>query len=74
MVSKLLIKKISTDTAKVTRSADITGDIDYKLSANSKRKWKGKQAITTRKLQEIQGQQRIRKRSSSSQSKEPWII
>ncbi|KAJ8563418.1 hypothetical protein K7X08_031870 [Anisodus acutangulus] len=77
MTSKLLIlacqavKFSQLVQQKVTRLADIIGDIGYKPSANSKLKWKGKEAITTRKLQDIQGQQRMRKRPSSSQSKEP---
>ncbi|XP_059309732.1 uncharacterized protein LOC132060840 [Lycium ferocissimum] len=54
MGSKLLIRIVSTGKAKVTRSAEVTGDIGYKPSANSKLKWRGNEAITTRKLQEIQ--------------------
>jgi len=43
-------KILSTGATKVTRSADITGDIGFKPSTASKLKWKGKSAISTRKL------------------------
>ncbi|KAK4729249.1 hypothetical protein R3W88_022237 [Solanum pinnatisectum] len=51
-------KILSTGATKVTRSADITGDIGFKPSTASKFKWKGKSAISTRKLQEINEQQK----------------
>lgn len=68
-------KILSTGATKVTRSADITGDIGFKPSTASKFKWKGKSAISTRKLQEMSEQQRKKPKGSSSnnpsQSKEP---
>ncbi|WMV51385.1 hypothetical protein MTR67_044770 [Solanum verrucosum] len=69
-------KIFSTGATKVTRSADITGDIGFKPSTASKLKWKGKSAISTKKLQEMSEQQRKKPKGSSSnnpsQSKEPW--
>ncbi|KAG5587378.1 hypothetical protein H5410_047812 [Solanum commersonii] len=59
MDSKLSICKIfSTGTTKVTKSADVTGDIGYKPSTAPKLKWNGKAAISTRKLQEMREEQR----------------
>ncbi|KAH0655964.1 hypothetical protein KY285_030846 [Solanum tuberosum] len=59
-------KIFSTGTTKVTKSIDITGDIDYKLSTAPKLKWNGKTAISTRKLQEMREEQRKISRGSSS--------
>ncbi|XP_060211787.1 uncharacterized protein LOC132639352 [Lycium barbarum] len=73
---------MSTSKAKVTRSAEVTGDIGYKPSANSKLKWRANEAITTRKLQEIQEKMtkgrgksaNPSQESTCSQSKQPWKI
>ncbi|KAG5581723.1 hypothetical protein H5410_052350 [Solanum commersonii] len=69
-------KILSTGATKVTRSADITGDIGFKPSTANKLKWKGKSTISIRKLQEMSVQQRKKPKGSSSnnssQSKEPW--
>ncbi|KAG5620885.1 hypothetical protein H5410_006103, partial [Solanum commersonii] len=51
-------KIFSTGTTKVTKSADVTGDIGYKPSTAPKLKWNGKTAISTRKLQEMREEQR----------------
>jgi len=50
----------------ITRSADVTGDIGFKPSSGLK--WKGKPAITTRRLQEIRGQHRIQTRTGVSKN------
>uniref|UniRef100_M1AYK3 PB1-like domain-containing protein n=1 Tax=Solanum tuberosum TaxID=4113 RepID=M1AYK3_SOLTU len=44
-------KIFSTGTIKVTKSADVIGDIGYKPSTAPKLKWNGKAAISTRKHQ-----------------------
>uniref|UniRef100_M0ZL79 Uncharacterized protein n=2 Tax=Solanum tuberosum TaxID=4113 RepID=M0ZL79_SOLTU len=59
-------KIFSTGTTKVTKSADVTGDIGYKLSTAPKLKWNGKAAISTRKLQEMREEQRKKSKGSSS--------
>ncbi|KAH0698888.1 hypothetical protein KY284_013103 [Solanum tuberosum] len=51
-------KIFSTGTTKVTKSADVTGDIGYKPSTAPKLKWNGKAAISIRKLQEMREEQR----------------
>ncbi|XP_059280951.1 uncharacterized protein LOC132034574 [Lycium ferocissimum] len=73
---------VSTSKSNVTSSAEVTGDIGYKPSANSKLKWRGNEAITTRKLQEIQEKMtkgrgksaNPSQESTCSQSKQPWKI
>ncbi|KAH0673933.1 hypothetical protein KY284_025020 [Solanum tuberosum] len=62
-------KIFSTGTTKVTKSADVTGDIGYKPSTAPKLKWNGKAAISTRKLQEMREEQR--KKSKGSRSNNP---
>ncbi|KAG5622515.1 hypothetical protein H5410_007733 [Solanum commersonii] len=59
-------KIFSTGTTKVTKSADVTGDIGYKPSTAPKLKWNGKAAISTRKLQEMREEQRKKSKGSSS--------
>ncbi|KAM3247414.1 hypothetical protein P3L10_009181 [Capsicum annuum] len=59
-------KICSTGQAKVTRSADITGNIGYTSSTTSKLKWNGKAAISTKKLQEIKEKKRKKNVGSSS--------
>ncbi|KAG5585838.1 hypothetical protein H5410_046272 [Solanum commersonii] len=59
-------KILSTSATKVTRSADITGDIGFKPSTTSKLTWKGKSTISTRKLQEMSEQRRKKPKGSSS--------
>ncbi|KAG5577593.1 hypothetical protein H5410_057727 [Solanum commersonii] len=59
-------KIFSTGTTKVTKSADVTGDIGYKPSTAPKLKWNGKAAISTRKLQEMREEQRKKSKRSSS--------
>jgi len=59
-------KIFSTGSTKVTKSADVSGDIGYKPSTAPKLKWNGKAAITTRKLQQMRGEQRKSKGSSST--------
>ncbi|XP_070052476.1 uncharacterized protein [Nicotiana tomentosiformis] len=53
---------------KITRSAVVTGGIGFKPTSGLK--WKGKQAITTKRLQEI----RDKSRNAGSQPKEPWKL
>ncbi|XP_016472960.2 uncharacterized protein LOC107794914 [Nicotiana tabacum] len=53
---------------KITRSAVVTGGIGFKPTSGLK--WKGKQAITTKRLQEI----RDKSRNADSQPKEPWKL
>ncbi|OIT28675.1 hypothetical protein A4A49_41426 [Nicotiana attenuata] len=53
-----------TGPTMITMSADVTGDIGFKPSSGLK--WKGKPAITTRRLQEIRGQHRIQTRTGGS--------
>ncbi|WMV28544.1 hypothetical protein MTR67_021929 [Solanum verrucosum] len=59
-------KIFSTGTTKVTKSADVTGDVGYKPSTAPKLKWNGKVTISTRKLQEMREEQRKKSRGSSS--------
>ncbi|XP_049406317.1 uncharacterized protein LOC125869983 [Solanum stenotomum] len=59
-------KIFSTGTTKVTKSADVTGDIGYKPSTAPKLKWNGKAAISTSKLQEMREEQRKKSKGSSS--------
>ena len=59
-------KIFSIGSTKVTKSANVTGDIGYKPSTAPKLKWNGKEAITTRKLQQMRGEQRKSKGSSST--------
>ncbi|KAG5617468.1 hypothetical protein H5410_017292 [Solanum commersonii] len=59
-------KIFSTGTTKVTKSADVTGDIGYKPSTAPKLKWNGKAAISTGKLQEMREEQRKKSKGSSS--------
>ncbi|WMV55026.1 hypothetical protein MTR67_048411 [Solanum verrucosum] len=58
-------KIFSTGTTKVTKSADVTGDIGYKPSTAPKLKWNGKTAISTSKLQEMREEQRKKSKGSS---------
>ncbi|OIT34486.1 hypothetical protein A4A49_20176 [Nicotiana attenuata] len=60
--SRIVSTRSST---KITRSADVTGDIGFKPTSGLK--WKGKQAITTRRLQEF----RDKSRNAGSQPQEP---
>ncbi|KAM3219676.1 hypothetical protein P3L10_024207 [Capsicum annuum] len=60
-------KICSTSQARVTRSADITGNIGYTLTSTIKLKWNGKEAISTKKkLQEIKEKKRKKNVGSSS--------
>ncbi|XP_049388334.1 uncharacterized protein LOC125852657 [Solanum stenotomum] len=59
-------KIFSTGTTKMTKSADVTGDIGYKPSTTPKLKWNEKSAISTRKLQEMREEQRKKSKGSSS--------
>ncbi|KAG5598442.1 hypothetical protein H5410_029812 [Solanum commersonii] len=59
-------KIFSTGTTKVTKSADVIGDIGYKPSTAPKLKWNEKAAISTRKLQEMREEQRKKSKGSSS--------
>ncbi|KAF3636597.1 putative auxin-induced protein 10A5-like [Capsicum annuum] len=59
-------KICSTGQARVTRSADITGNIGYTPSTTNKLKWNGKAAISTKKLQEIKEKNRKKNVGSSS--------
>ncbi|WMV14415.1 hypothetical protein MTR67_007800 [Solanum verrucosum] len=70
-----------TGQVKVTRSFDVTGDIDYTPSNTTKLKWNGKVAISTSKLHELREKQRKKTMGSSSsqndtssQSKMPWKL
>ncbi|XP_027767742.1 uncharacterized protein LOC114074019 [Solanum pennellii] len=59
---------------RVLRSSIVTGDVGFKPT--SELKWKGNQAITTRKLQQIRDQSRLSNpnASSSSQPRHPWKL
>ncbi|KAM3376229.1 hypothetical protein P3S68_014944 [Capsicum galapagoense] len=59
-------KICSTGQARVTRSVDITGNICYTPTSISKLKWNGKEAISTKKLQEIKEKKRKKNVGSSS--------
>ncbi|KAF3656364.1 putative F-box protein-like [Capsicum annuum] len=59
-------KICSTSQARVTRSADITGNIGYTPTSTSKLKWNGNTAISTKKLQEIKEKKRKKNVESSS--------
>ncbi|KAM3358186.1 hypothetical protein P3S68_021117 [Capsicum galapagoense] len=59
-------KICSTGQVRVTRSADITGNIGYTSTSTSKLKWNGKAAISTKKLQEIKEKKRKKNVGSSS--------
>ncbi|KAF3630174.1 hypothetical protein FXO37_28572 [Capsicum annuum] len=59
-------KICSTGQARVTKSADITGNIGYTPTFTSKLKWNGKAAISTKKLQEIKEKKRKKNVGSSS--------
>ncbi|KAM3355818.1 hypothetical protein P3S68_022532 [Capsicum galapagoense] len=77
-------KICSTGQARVTRSADITGNIGYTPTSTSKLKWNGKAAISTKKLQEIKKKKRKKnvgissnnpsQKNISSKSKMPWKL
>ena len=59
-------KIISTGSTKVTKSADVIGDIGNKSSTAPKLKWNGKAAITKKKHQQMRGEQRKSRGSSST--------
>ncbi|PHT54132.1 hypothetical protein CQW23_08594 [Capsicum baccatum] len=73
-----------TSHARLTRSADITGNIGYTPTSTSKLKWNGKAAISTKKLQEIKEKKRkknvrsssnnLSQKNTSSKSKMPWKL
>nr|XP_016507435.1 PREDICTED: uncharacterized protein LOC107825112 [Nicotiana tabacum] len=64
IVATLSTRIESNGPAMIIRSADVTGDIGFKPSSGLK--WKGKPAITTRRLQEIRGKYRIQTRTGGS--------
>ncbi|KAF3667352.1 putative F-box protein-like [Capsicum annuum] len=59
-------KIYSTGQARVTKSADIIGNIGYTPTSTSKLKWNVKAAISTKKLQEIKEQKKKKNVGSSS--------
>ncbi|KAM3305605.1 hypothetical protein P3S67_012471 [Capsicum chacoense] len=59
-------KICSTGQVRVTRLADITGNISYTPTSTSKLKWNGKTAISTKKLQEIKEKKGKKNVGSSS--------
>ncbi|KAM3290950.1 hypothetical protein P3S67_019239 [Capsicum chacoense] len=68
---------VSTGPKQVMKSTVVSGDIDFKPSSGLK--WKGKKAITTRRLQQIRVQSRhlnntTMHTSSSSQLRDPWKL
>ncbi|PHT43015.1 hypothetical protein CQW23_17040 [Capsicum baccatum] len=68
---------VSTGPKQVIKSAVVSGDIGFKHSSGLK--WKGKQEITTRMLQQIGDQSRNSNNatmhtSSSSQLQGPWKL
>ncbi|PHT32754.1 hypothetical protein CQW23_29091 [Capsicum baccatum] len=58
-------KICSTGQARVTRSADITGNIGYTPTSTSKLKWNDKALISTKKPQEIKEKKRKKNVGSS---------
>ncbi|KAH0698605.1 hypothetical protein KY284_012820 [Solanum tuberosum] len=66
--------RILAGPKRVLRSNVVTGDVGFKLTSGLK--WKGNQAITTRRLQQIRDQSRLSNpnASSSSQPRDPWKL
>ncbi|KAH0682985.1 hypothetical protein KY289_020737 [Solanum tuberosum] len=66
--------RILAGPKRVLRSNVVTGDVGFKPTSGLK--WKGNQAITTRRLQQIRDQSRLSNpnASSSSQPRDPWKL
>ncbi|KAJ8555399.1 hypothetical protein K7X08_012895 [Anisodus acutangulus] len=62
---------VSTGPRKIIRSADVTGDIDFKPTSGLK--WKGTKEITTRRLQKIRHQAKANDSNNASQSTIPSL-
>ncbi|KAM3288802.1 hypothetical protein P3S67_022232 [Capsicum chacoense] len=63
-----------TGQARITRSADITGNIGYTPTSTSKLKWNSKTAISTKKLQEIKEKKRKKNVESSSNNPNIYFV